>query len=276
MNDLQITNPDKIVYPKQKIKKIQIINYYYDVSNLMLDFLQNRPVSVIRCHQNINSECFFKKHPTTENNNLSTFKHQNEKYFYIKNQTDLLLQAQMGTIEFHSWLCKVKTINKPDVMVFDLDPDKNVGFEKLVDAVLKVKSLLDQLELESFLKTSGGKGYHIVVCFPKTKNWQNFNTFAKQVTLLAEQTWPNLFTSNIRKAERKNKIFVDYLRNSKGATCVAPYSLRARDKATISFPIAWKDLSKIKPDQITIKNYKTYLTKKNPWEDFYKTNQTIK
>ena len=137
-----------------------------------------------------------------------------------------------------------------------------------------LKEVLEQLNLKSFLKTSGGKGYHIVVPI-KCKNWDDCNQFAKRVAELLQNRYPKLFTTNIRKAERGGKIFVDYLRNSRGATCVCPYSLRARENATISLPIAWNDINKIKPNQVTIKNYKKYIGT-NPWQDFFKIRQSLK
>ena len=159
-------------------------------------------------------------------------------------------------------------------MIFDLDPDEKMEIGTLRQGVVNLKKVLDDLNLKSFLKTSGGKGYHIVVPFEKSKNWEQFNNFAKQVAVVLESRFPTLYTTNIRKAERKNKIFIDYLRNSKGSTCVAPYSLRAKENAPISFPILWKDINSILPNQITIKNYKKYL-KSSLWQDFFETTQSL-
>ena len=272
---IKITNPDKIIYPKDIIKKIDIVQYYYDISEHMLKFIKNRPVSVIRCHQNIENDCFFKKHPTTEKDLTSSFQHDNQDFYCIKTANDILMHAQLGTIEFHNWASKINYVNKPDIMTFDLDPDESISTEKLADCVFKLKKELDNLGLKSFVKTSGGKGYHIIVPFKKSKNWESFNNFAKQITLLMESKYPKHFTSNIRKSERKGKIFVDYLRNSKGATCVAPYSLRARNGATISFPVYYKDVGKILPNQITINNYKKYFNKTKAWQNLFDTEQVL-
>lgn len=271
---IEITNPNKIIYSKPKIKKIDVINYYKDISNLILPFLDKRLLSVIRCHKGIEDTCFFKKHPTTEIEYVEVFKDNKEEYFYITTSQQLIFQIQMGTIEIHTWASQVPKINNPNLMIFDLDPDKDLPIQKLRKGVLLFKNTLDELNLISFLKTSGGKGYHIVVPFTPCKNWEIFNTFAKQVAELMEKKYPKLFTTNIRKNERGDKIFIDWLRNSKSATCVAPYSLRAREGATISFPIAWEDLNKIKPNQIKIKNYKKYL-EQNPWKEFFKIKQKL-
>ena len=258
MKDLKITNPDKILFPQDKIKKIDVINYYLDVCKIMLPFIKDRPLSVIKCHDNIDGEIFFKKHPTNDKDYVCTFKEGKEEYFYINKDYQLVFQAQNGTIEFHIGGGKAKS-KKPDFMVLDLDPDEKLVLSKLRQAVKNVKSVLDELGLQSYLKTSGGKGYHIMVPFSTSKNWDSFYTFSKNLAEFIENKWQDTFTTNIKKVNRKGKIFIDYLRNNQGSTCVAPYSLRARKGASISFPIAWEDLDKIKPNQINIKNYKKYI-----------------
>lgn len=273
MKNIKISNPDKVIYPKQKITKLDIVKYYLSVSKKMLPFISNRLLSVIRCHEGIIGECFYKKHPTTDKD-IKTYTDDDEEYFYIDKQAELLMQAQNGTIEFHPWGSLVSKINQPDIMVFDLDPDTKLPLSKLREAVLKVKSVIDELNLVSFLKTSGGKGYHIVLPFSSTKDWISFYDFSKQIALLVESKWQNLFTTNIKKTERKGKIFIDYLRNNRGSTCVAPYSLRARDNATISMPIDWEDLYKIKPNEVTIKNFEKFLN--NSWNNFFRVKQKLK
>lgn len=273
MKSLEITNPDKILFPKEKISKIDVINYYIEVSNLMMPYIKNRLLSVIRCHEGIKGECFFKKHPTSDKL-VKTLIDKGEEYFYIDNNTQLIYQVQNGTIEFHISGSNVKNLEKPNVMVFDLDPDEKLPLEKLRQAVLKVKEVLDELNLLSYLKTSGGKGYHIVVPFKTSKNWESFYDFSKHVAQIIENKWPDIFTTNLKKVKRKGKIFIDYLRNNRGSTCVAPFSIRSREGAPISMPIAWDDLDKIKPNEVTMKNYKKYLN--NAWEDFFNTTQKLK
>jgi len=266
MKELKVSNPQKVLYPADNVTKLDVINYYIDVAKLMMPFVANRLLSVIRCHDDINQNCFFKKHPTNDKDMVKIKHLKNETYFYLDNIGQLIYQVQMGTLEFHIGASYIQKFNRPNIMVFDLDPDGDLNLNKLKDGVLKVKSILDQLQLKSFLKTSGGKGYHIVVPFTQAKNWQAFATFAEQIAKITEQSWPELFTTNIRKSERRGKIFIDYLRNSKNASCVAPYSLRARNGAPISFPMRWQDLNRIKPNTVTIKNYKQYLN--NAWSNF--------
>ena len=274
-DNFEVSNPDKIIFKKDKIKKIEVIEYYISVGELMLPFIENRPLSVIRCHDGIDGDCFFKKHPTTEKEMVEICKIDKHEYFYISKLSQLIYQVQMGTVEFHPWCCEVGKINKPNLMIFDLDPAENVNISKLRKAVLCLKEILDELNVKSFLKTSGGKGYHIFVPFTSTKSWKSFSSFANNVALLLENKHPDMFTSKLRKSERNGKIFVDWLRNKKGASCVAPYSLRARDGAGISMPIEWKDLNKIAPNEITIKNYKKYINK-NAWKNFFELEQELK
>lgn len=273
MKKIKISSPDKILFPKDKITKLQIVEYYFEVAKMMLPFIKDRTLSVIRCHEGIDKECFFKKHPTSSNDEVNIVKQKKEEYFYINKRIQLIYQVQYGTIEFHINGSQVNNIDKPNMMIFDLDPDEKLPLIKLRQAVEKVKLVLDDLKLISFLKTSGGKGYHIVVPFKKTKDWDSFYEFSRRIAIICENNWPNVFTTNLKKEKRRGKIFIDYLRNNKNATCVAPYSLRTKNKAPISFPIDWKDLYKIKPNQINIKNYKKYLNKS--WDNYHKIKQKL-
>lgn len=276
--DIQITNPNKIIYPKEKLTKLDVVKYYAKIAKYMLPYIKNRPISVIRCHEGINGECFFKKHPNLERKFIKTFKLDSEnkdsEYFYLTKEDDIIYQAQMGTIEFHVWSSNIKHIQKPDIMTFDLDPDKEISIDELRKGVKDLKNILDNLKLKSFLKTSGGKGYHILVPFKPKASFEKFSEFSKQIAILLEETFPTLYTSNSRKAVRKHKIFIDWQRNSKGATCIAPYSLRARNGATVSAPISWAELDKIKPNEIDI--FSIFKRKnKNPWKNFFDTDQEI-
>lgn len=272
IDGIKISNPNRIVYPKQKITKLDVALYYQSVSKYMMPYLEKRLLSVIRAHQGIKGELFFKKHPKTENKLIKKFaiEKDKEEYFYLPNEKAIIYQAQMGTIEFHIWASKVSSINKPDIMTFDLDPDKKVSIEMLREGVKNLKKVIDKLKLKSFLKTSGGKGYHVLVPFNASYSWEEFEDFAKNIALYLEGQYPDLYTSNIRKASRKGKIFIDYMRNGRGATCACPYSLRARDGAKISMPISWNDLERVAPNEVDIFNYKSYL-KKNPWRNFFKS-----
>lgn len=273
MQKITISNPEKLLYPDDRITKIDVVEYYLDIAPEMQKFVNDRVLTAIRCHESIEKELFYKKHPQGESF-VKTKKIGDETYFYINDILGLISQVQSGTLEFHTTPHPVTKTTKTSIMVFDLDPDKNLPLSYLQDGVLLLKQLLEEIGLTSFVKTSGGKGYHILVPFKDIKTPTKFYDFSKKIALLAEQKWPLVFTTNIKKNTRKNKIFIDYLRNNKTSSCVTAYSLRARKGVPISFPIAWDKIKKITPNQITIKNYKKYLN--NSWKDFFKINQKIK
>ena len=265
IKNIKITNPNKILYTKEKITKEDIINYYEKVYERMKPYLNNRLISTVRCPNGTNKDKFFKKH-FKDNKYLKKY---NKDYYYIDDINGLISEVQMNGIEFHIWGSNIKDINHPDYLVFDLDPDKNLSLKKVRLGVRDLKKILDELELKSYLKTSGGKGYHIVVPLKNKPTWNNFRKIAKSVAQIMEEKYPDKYTSNIRMKSRKNKIFIDWVRNTKGATSVAPYSLRIRDKASVSMPIKWSELDKIKPDEIDIKEAIRRLKLKDPWEDFW-------
>lgn len=276
---VEISNPNKIIFKKENITKLDVVYYYEKVSERMLPFLNERLLSVVRCHDGADSPCFFKKHPTTNRVGIKSVyigkKIEENQYFYVSNKIGLINEVQLGTLEFHIWSSKAKNLNKPDIMTFDLDPDEGLGLEKVRQGVKHLKKILDQLGLQSFLKTSGGKGYHVVVPFTSSPNFEAFGDFAKQIAQVMESKWPNLYTTNIRKSERKGKIFIDWLRNTKGATSVAPYSLRNKNGGSVSMPIAWSALNKIAPQDIKLKDALKRIKLADPWKDFFKVNQKL-
>ncbi len=161
-------------------------------------------------------------------------------------------------------------------MVFDLDPDEGMDLDTVRQGVKDVRSILSELSLKSYLKTSGGKGYHVVVPLKPAVSWDVFRNFAKHVAEVMELKWPDRFTSNVRKANRTDKIFIDWIRNGRGATSIAPYSIRARKGARVSMPIAWEELDTIAPDGITMADALSRLSGIDPWNDFFQNNQLLK
>lgn len=274
---VRISSPDKIIFQNPKITKMDIVSYYKAVGTRMLPFLENRILSTIRCPQGIEGECFFKKHLETKSEGIGSItlpsdKGKKEDYYYIKDMKGLISEVQMNSYEFHVWGSRVPLYNHPDILVFDLDPDEGMSLKKIREGVKDLKSILDEIGLVSFLKTSGGKGYHVVVPTKKLKTWKLAREFAKNVAVLMETKWPDKYTSNVRKENRKNKIFIDWIRNTKSATSVAPYSLRVRKKARVSMPIKWSELDKVKPDGITMEMAIKRIKRKDPWEGFYDVN----
>lgn len=281
INDIKITHPDKVIFEDPKITKKDVIQYYEKVSERMMPYLAKRILSAVRCPKGVGGSCFFKKHPNSKNKAIVTMevinnKGESEEYFYIENALGLIYEAQMGTLEFHTWGSRADNLERPDIMVFDLDPDEGMELETVRQGVKDVKSILEQLSLNSYLKTSGGKGYHVVVPFKPTVDWDTFYDFAKRIAVVMEQKWPDRYTSNVRKASRKNKIFIDWIRNGRGATSIAPYSIRAREGARVSMPIQWEELDSIAPDGITMAEALLRINGTDPWKDFFQNNQQLK
>lgn len=276
VSGIKISHPDRVVYKNDGVTKLEVAWYYDKVKERMFPYLKNRLLSVIRAHNDI-SEVFFKKHPNAKSKFVKSvvIDNEDEPYFYLPNTDSVVYQAQLGTIEFHIWASSLPKIEQPDIMTFDLDPDQNLSLDKLREGVSQLKKLLDQLGLKAFLKTSGGKGYHILVPFSSSSGYQDFSAFARGVAELLERQNPKLFTTNIRKNERKGKIFVDFLRNKKGATCVCPYSLRARAGASVSFPLSWSELDKVAPNEINMAKAIKKIKNKDPWQDFFKVKQSL-
>ncbi|WP_027398423.1 DNA ligase D [Anaerovorax odorimutans] len=277
----RVSNPDKVLYDDPLITKADVVRYYEKVLPRMLPYVSHRILTTLRCPKGIAQTCFYKKHPTSESKGIITVpiangKGEEEEYFYVENEFGILSEVQMGTLEFHTWGSSVDTLEKPDMMVFDLDPDEDMELSRVRQGVQDVKDILNELSLEAYLKTSGGKGYHVVVPLKPGANWDTFHDFAKGVAVVMEQKWPDRYTSNVRKANRRGKIFIDWIRNGRGATSVAPYSLRGRKGAKVSMPILWEELDTIAPDGIDMKEALLRIDGNDPWKDYFKNQQMLK
>ncbi len=271
---VKISNPQKVLYDDIQITKGDVVNYYSQIAERMLPYIEHRILSAVRCPKGVTQACFFKKHPGPESKGvvivpLTDDKGKTEDYFYIDSKAGLISEAQMGTLEFHIWASRVETLETPDMMVFDLDPDEEMDLKQVRQGAKDIRSILSELTLNSFIKTSGGKGYHIVVPLKPTAPWGTFYGFAKNVAEVMEKKWPDRYTSNSRKSSRTGKIFIDWIRNGRGATSVAPYSLRARDGACVSMPITWDELDSVAPDGFDMHDALKRLQKKDPWEGFF-------
>lgn len=263
---ITITNPSKKIIGN--ITKQQIYSYYEKIAPRMMPYLENRLISTIRAPYGTTKEIFYKKHLE----NSHGFLEKLGNYYYILDTIALLSEVQMNSYEFHIWGSNATKNNYPNMMVFDFDPDEKLSLETLRLGVKYLKEILDNLNLKAFLKTSGGKGYHVVIPFRTKITWKKFYKISEDIANILVNTYPDIFTTNIRKNNRHKKIFIDYLRNQKSATSVAPYSIRLKKNAPISMPISWQELDKIKPNEITINNVFKRLKKKDPWEDFFTSN----
>ncbi len=278
---IKITNPKKIIFNEPETTKEDVVRYYSKVSERMLPFVRHRILSIVRCPKGISQTCFYKKHPGPGSKGITTItistgSGETDEYFYIENISGLISEAQMGTLEFHTWGSCVDELENPSMMVFDLDPDEGMDIDRVRRGAEDIKSILDELLLKSYLKISGGKGYHVVVPLKSSASWEKFHDFARQVAEVMENKWPDRYTSNVRKAKRSGKIFIDWIRNARGATSIAPYSLRARKGAKVSMPITWDELYKVAPDGISMEDALKRITGDDPWKDFFLNNQMLR
>ncbi|MFD0960024.1 DNA ligase D [Paenibacillus chungangensis] len=273
---IPITNPDKVLFVDPDITKEDVIRYYAKVAGHMLPYASRRILTLVRCPKGISQTCFYKKHPGPDNKGIVTIpittgSGKREDYFYIENSSGFIAEAQMGTLEFHIWGSRIDELEKPDMMVFDLDPDEGMDLDRVRQGARDMKSVLDELSLRTYLKTSGGKGYHVVVPFQPAMSWDQFHDFARRVAGVMEQKWPDRYTSNVRKANRAGKIFIDWIRNGRGATSIAPYSIRARKGGKVSMPISWDELDTVAPDGISMADALLRIGgSADPWQDFFR------
>ncbi|WP_159714635.1 DNA ligase D [Sphingomonas sp. AX6] len=248
---IRITNPDRLIFPASKVTKGDLAAYYEAIGPAMAPWAINRPISLVRCPQGRGKKCFFQKHDagsfgdTVGQVDIREKDGGIEPYLYAPSIDALVACVQMGTIEFHGWGSRIDDVEKPDRLVFDLDPDEGLGFADVRSAAHDIRRTLDDLGLTSFAMLSGGKGLHVAVPLTPHAEWPAVKDFARRFALALAGNEPDRFVGTMSKAKRKDRIFIDWLRNQRGATAVLPYSARARDGAPVAAPIAWDELDKL-------------------------------
>lgn len=280
---VRLTHPDKIFYPDSGITKKELAAYYDAVAEWILPYLKDRPLVAVRCPEGEGKACFYQKHPgagTPSNLKQVTIEEKSGtgQYLVIDTPEGLVSLAQLGALELHVWGARVDNLERPDRLTFDLDPAPDVEWKNVVHSAHQIREFLSELGLKSFVKTTGGKGVHIVVPTERRHDWDVVKSFCKRVSELIVQAAPAQFTSNMSKSARSKKIFLDYLRNQRGSTAVAAYSTRARPRATVSTPISWDELTpRLKSDEFTIRDIPNRLKslRKDPWKELIATKQSL-
>src|SRR5262245_46733454 len=278
-----LTNLDRIVYPHPRTTKGQLLAYFDAVAERMLPHIGDRPLTLVRCPDGVGQPCFFQKHvsPGTPAivDHVSIIEDDNERaeYMAVHDHVGLLAIIQLGTVEIHTWGCRKDKIERPDLLVFDLDPDVSISWDKVVQAALELRNRLIDVELESFVNTTGGKGIHVVAPIARRVGWDGLKRFARGVADQMAADEPERYTTNPLKLRRKGKIFIDYLRNTRGATFVAPYSPRARNGAPVATPISWAELKRgVDPSAFTLATTPARLASvDDPWRDIFDVEQEI-
>jgi bifunctional non-homologous end joining protein LigD len=278
-----LSNPDKLMYPEAKLTKRDLARYYETIGEWIVPHLSDRPLSLVRCPDGWKGQCFYQKHAAKSVHEAVDRVQVPEgggtaTYFAANSVSAAVALVQWGVLELHPWGSRRPRLDRPDRLIFDFDPDDAVKWKELVDAVGVLHTLLDDLGLEGFLKTTGGKGLHVVVPIRPTLDWERGKGFTRAVAELLAATFPERFTAVLSKSRRKGKIFVDYLRNAEGSTAIAAYSLRARANAPVSTPIAWSELdTDVRFDYFNLKTVQARLKKmkKDPWAGLFTIRQAV-
>jgi bifunctional non-homologous end joining protein LigD len=249
---VRLTHPEKVLFGPQGITKRDLAKYLEAAAPHMLPHVAGRLASLVRCPQGRARKCFFQRHGSAgfpEQFRLLAVREKDRgknDYLYLEDTAGLIAAAQVGVLELHIWGSRVDDIERPDRLVFDLDPDPAVDFEKVKEAALHMRDVLGALGLESFALLTGGKGIHVVVPLVRRHGWPTIKAFAKSVADRVVEDGPDHYVATMSKAKRKGRIFIDHFRNERGATAIAPFSPRAREGAPLAWPVAWRALASIR------------------------------
>jgi bifunctional non-homologous end joining protein LigD len=275
-----LTHPERILWAEAGITKEGLAEFYADIADWILPHVAGRPLSLLRCPSGTGAKCFFAKHPWQ---GLDKRVHRvdtgdKEPMLAIDDLTGLMSLVQAGVVEIHPWGSTIDHLEQPDRLIFDLDPGENVPWEVVIDAAYDVRDRLAALGLQSFVKTSGGKGLHIVAPIQPEADWDEVKRFAKTIAGTMAKERADRYVATMAKRARGARIFVDYLRNDRGATAVAAYSTRALPRASVSIPLNWAELSPgLRSDHFTVGNVLHRLSslKRDPWQGFFKIRQRL-
>jgi len=281
MTSVTLSNADKVLWPETGNTKQDLLDHYAAVWDRMQPFVVNRPLSLVRAPDGIDKQRFFQKHASKGMNKaILTLSdpEDGEELLAIRDFDGLAALVQMGVVEVHVWGSTIDDIERPDNIVFDLDPDEGLGVEDVRAATLDVRRRLQELDLPAVVKTSGGKGFHVVVPLKPKAGWEAVKTFAHDFARAMEQTDPDKYTATLSRAARKGRIFIDYLRNGRGSTTVAPWSSRAKPKATVSVPVEWEAVeAKLGPADFALGNkpLKAALKAADAWAGYDKLRKAL-
>jgi len=278
---VRLTHPDKVLYPEQGITKGDLADHYIAVAPYMLPHVASRPITMVRCPTGRQKNCFYQRHAGSgvprqiEKVQVPGF---DDPYLFIRDLPGLIALVQMGVLEIHPWGVTVERPDRPDRMIFDLDPGEGTGFAAVVAAAIDVRDRLAALGLASFVKTTGGKGLHVVLPFEPMHDWPFVKSWAKALSEKMAADAPDLYLTRAAKAERVGRIFIDYLRNDPTATAVAPYSTRARAGAPVAMPLRWEDVTpKLAPAAFSVKTAAAHLARRreDPWSSLTEMRQRL-
>jgi bifunctional non-homologous end joining protein LigD len=283
VDGIKVSHPERVIDPASGVTKLELVRYYASVAEWMLPHLEARPCSLVRGPQGVGGELFYQKHlneqAIAEVRELPAgLWPGHAPLLEVPTRKALVAAAQMNVIEFHTWNVRARRPEHPDRVIFDLDPGEGVRWEHVQEAALLVRGMLTELRLHSWLKTSGGKGLHVVVPLGAREDRETAKAFAEAVVQHLAKVIPQRFVAKSGAANRIGRIFIDYLRNNHGATTAAAYSARSRPGLGVSMPLAWDDLEALRrSDQWTVRTAREHLSfqKVDPWADYWSCRQTL-
>ena len=279
---IRISNPGRVLYEELGLTKVALARYYESVAEWMLPELKERPLSLVRCPQGPGEGCFYQKNIDDKFpahiKRVPVQMGGGGTYAAANTIEAVVGLVQMGVIELHAWGSTTRDLEHPDRMVFDLDPDPRVAWREVMRAAHHVRERLEHLGLESFVKTTGGKGLHVVVPLAPRHDWEEVKLFSRALAESIVSERPQDFTAKAAKRERTRRIFIDWLRNSEGATAIAPYSVRARPGAPVATPLHWDEVGgRMKPEKYHVGNVAKRLQglHSDPWKQLRRKPQAI-
>jgi bifunctional non-homologous end joining protein LigD len=280
---VRLTNPDKVLYPEQGTTKLELARYYLALERWILPHLANRPLTLVRCPQGRAQKCFYQKHvsghepPSIRRLDIAE-KEGSDTYMAVRDIAGVVALVQLGVLELHLWGSHADRVDKPDRMVIDLDPAPDVPFGRVCEAALDLRERFGESSLESFAMTTGGKGLHVVVPIQRGPSFDEVKAFARSVADRLAKEHPREFVAQMSKARREGRIFVDYLRNARGATAICPYSTRARPGCPVATPLRWEEVTaKLDPAKFDLDTVPKRMkrAKRDPWEGYGKVRQRL-
>jgi bifunctional non-homologous end joining protein LigD len=280
---VRISHPERVLWPEVNVTKLQLAEYYSRAANRILPFLKDRPLSLVRCPDGRTGACFFQKHhnPSTpdelETVDIAEKDGGHAAYLVVRSKKGLIAAAQVSGMELHVWGARTDNLEKPERIVFDLDPDQGLSFADVREAAIEVRDVLKSAGLDSFAMLTGGKGVHVIAPLGRRNAWPEVKAFARGFAEAMAKAAPDRYVAQASKARRTGKIFIDWLRNERGATAVAPYTLRARENATVATPVSWAELKKTdSAARFTLANIAPRLAaSSDPWPGYFETRQTL-
>ncbi|MES1990480.1 MAG: DNA ligase D [Pseudomonadota bacterium] len=279
---VHLTSPDRVAFPDQGVTKGELIAYYAAVGERMLVYAAKRPLSLVRCPQGRAKHCFFQKHDSggfpdqMKTIRLKENSGKTQDYFYVDDVAGLLAGTQMNVLEWHLWGVSIDALEKPERLIFDIDPDEAVNFSEVKRAAEDVRAYLKDKGLKSFPLVTGGKGIHVIAPLKPEAGWEEVKTFCKQAAIDMAEAEPDRFVATSSKAKRKGKMFIDYLRNERGSTAIAPWSTRSREGAPVAVPVSWPQLKKVKhANEFSLTEALKRAKLSDPWTDYFDLEQTL-